>query len=54
MDLVVEKGTYFPLSLSMSASGMDITMKDISYGVKEKDVTFNKDDYPTAKITDKR
>ncbi|MBO4475302.1 MAG: hypothetical protein J5737_01075 [Bacteroidales bacterium] len=54
MDLVVAKGTYYPISLTASASGMEITMKDISFGVKEKDVTFNKDDYPTATIIDKR
>lgn len=54
MDLVVAKGTYYPISLSTSAGGMDITMRDISYGVKEDEVTFNKDKYPTATVEDKR
>lgn len=54
MDLVVAKGSYYPLSLSASAGGLDMTMKDISFGVKEEEVTFNQADFPTAAIVDKR
>ena len=54
MSLVVAKADYFPISLSMSDSGVAFTMRDISFGVSEKDVTFNQADYPDATIIDKR
>lgn len=54
MELTVAKGTYFPLGLSTKASGFTMTMTGISYGVKEKQVTFDINDYPDAKIVDKR
>lgn len=54
MDLVVSKGNYYPKSLSAKLSGVTMTMRDISFGVTEKQVTFNPADYPDAKIVDKR
>ena len=54
MDLVVAKGTYDALSLSMKKSGITITLRDLKYGVTEKQVTFNPADYPDATIIDKR
>ena len=54
MTLVVAKGTYMPVSLSASVSLMTITMRDLSYGVTEEQVTFNPKDYPNATIVDKR
>jgi outer membrane lipoprotein-sorting protein len=54
IDLAVAKGSYYPLSLSTKMSGITITMRAISYGVSEKQVTFNKNNYPDAKIIDKR
>lgn len=54
MDLVVAKGTYYPVSLKASMRGVTMTIRNISFGVTEKQVTFNPADYPTAKITDKR
>ena len=54
MDLVVSKANYFPVSLSATMSGMKITMRDISFGVTEKQVSFDIKDYPDAKIVDKR
>lgn len=54
MTLIVAKGTYMPVSLSASVSLMTITMRDLSYGVTEKQVTFNPEDYPNATIMDKR
>lgn len=54
MNLVVAKGTYYPVSISAKMKGVTVTLRDLSYGVSEKDVTFNKADYPTAKIIDKR
>ena len=54
MELVVAKGTYMPVSLKTKVSGIGITMRNISFGVTEKQVTFNADDYPGATIVDKR
>ncbi len=55
MDLVVEKGTYMPLSLSAKVSMVTITMRNLAYGVvTEKDVTFDPASYPTAKVVDER
>ena len=54
MDLVVEKGTYNPKSLSTKMRGVTVTMRDLTFGVSEKQVTFNQADYPGAKIIDKR
>lgn len=54
IDLVVAKRTYFPISLKTKVSNMTMTMRDISYGVTEKQVTFNPKDYPNATIIDKR
>ena len=54
MDLVVAKGTYYPISLSAKMSGVTMTMRDIKFNVTEKDVTFNKADYPGVTIIDER
>lgn len=54
MELVVAKGTYMPISLKTKISGIGITMRNISFGVTEKQVTFNANEYPGATIVDKR
>lgn len=55
MDLVVEKGTYKPLSLSAKVSMVTVTMRNLAFGtVTEKDVTFDPAAYPTAKVVDER
>lgn len=54
MNLVVAKGTYYPISLKAKASGVTVTLHDVSFGVTEQQVTFNPKDYPTATIVDKR
>ena len=54
MDLVVSKGTYWPVSLTTSVTAASVTMRDISFGVTEQQVTFNEKDYPGVKIVDKR
>lgn len=54
MDLVVAKDTYYPVSLTAKASGMTMTMRDISFGVTEEQVTFDIRKYPGAKVIDKR
>lgn len=54
IELSVAKGTYYPLSLSTKASGVTMTITDISFGVDEKQVTFDIKDFPDAKVVDKR
>ena len=54
MDLVVAKGSYYPVSLRATVSGVTLTMRDIAFGVSESLVTFNPSDYPGVKILDNR
>ena len=54
MDLIVAKDTYWPVSLTTSVTAASLTMRDISFGVTEQQVTFNEKDYPGVKIVDKR
>ena len=54
MDLVVSKATYLPVSLTARAGGLTITMRDVSIGVSEQEVTFDASKYATAKIIDER
>ena len=54
MDLVVAKETYWPVSLSTSMAGASVTMRDISFGVTEEQVTYNPKEFPNATIVDKR
>ena len=54
MEIVIAKGTYLPMSLSAKVEMVTVTMRDLKFNVSEKDVTFNKADYPGATIIDKR
>jgi outer membrane lipoprotein-sorting protein len=54
MDLVIAKGSYMPLSLSAKIKGVTVTIRNLGFDVTEKQVTFNKADYPTATFIDKR
>ena len=54
MNLIISKGTYWPVSLSASMSGVDMTMREVSFGVTEQQVTFDPKAFPNAKIVDKR
>ena len=54
LEIAVRKSDYYPQSLTTSMSGFKITMRDISFGVSEKQVTFNIKDYPGATVEDKR
>ena len=54
MEIVVSKGTYYPMSLSAKVDMVTVTMRNLQFNVSEKDVTFNKADYPSATIIDKR
>ena len=54
MDIVVDKGTYHPISLSTKMKGATLTMSDLSFGVSEDQVTFDPKKYASAKVVDKR
>ena len=54
MDVVVTKGTFYPKSLSTKMSGMTMTLRDISYGITEEQVSFRPEDFPGVRIVDKR
>ena len=54
MDLVIAKGTYYPVSLSAKLSGVTLTLRDMVFSVSDKMVTFDPADYPGVKIVDKR
>lgn len=53
MDVVVAKGTYHPISLSTKVDGIKMTMRDISFGVTEGQVTFDISQYPGVKVNRK-
>ena len=54
MEIVVAKSTYHPVSLSTKMEGLKLTMKDISFGITENQVTFDPQKYASAKVVDKR
>jgi hypothetical protein len=54
MEIVVAKETFYPMSLSAKVEMVTVTMRNLQFSVSEKDVTFNKADYPGATIIDKR
>ena len=54
MEIVVAKGTFYPVSLSAKVDLVTVTMRNLKFNVTEEEVTFNKADYPGATIIDKR
>ena len=54
IELVIAKGTYMPVSLKTKMDGVTVTMRDISFGVTEEEVTFNAANFPGVTIEDKR
>ena len=54
MDLVVEKDTYWPVSLTTSLKGVTMTIREVTYGVTEEQVTFDPKAFPNAQVVDKR
>ena len=54
IDLVVSKGSFYPISLTAKVSGITLTLRDISFGVSESQVTFDAKNCPGATIEDKR
>ncbi len=53
MDVVVAKGTYLPISLSTKIEGVKMTMRDLSFGVTEEQVSFDISQYPGVKVNRK-
>ena len=54
MEIVVAKGTFYPVSLSAKVDLVTVTMRNLQFNVTEQEVTFNQADYPGATIIDKR
>ena len=54
MTVSVWKGSYKLRALTATVKGIAVTMRNVSFGVKEKDVTFDPSQYPDVKIVDKR
>ena len=55
MQIIVAKGSYIPVSLQAKVKGITVTLRDISFGVKESDVTFDMSKVPSGvPVEDKR
>jgi len=54
MELVVSKRTHLPISLTTKMKGIKLTLHDVVIGVDPAKVTFRIEDYPDAKVIDKR
>lgn len=54
MELVVAKGTYYPVSLCTKMMGVTMTLRDVTFGVSDEQVTFNPADYPGVTVKDER
>lgn len=54
MDLAVRKADFLPIYLRASVSVVTISIENYSLGVSEESITFRAEDYPSAKIVDKR
>jgi len=54
IDLVVDKDSYLPRSISTKAAGIKLTIREIKFTVTEDQVTFNPAKYPGVKIIDQR
>ena len=54
MDLAVAKDSYLPIYLRARKSIVKVGIENLAFGVTEQDVTFRPEDYPNAKIVDKR
>ena len=54
MELVVDKETYYPVSMTSKGLLASVAIRDVSFGVTEDQVTYNPALYSDAKIVDKR
>lgn len=54
IHLSVSKSTWLPLRISTKMNGVSVALYGISFGVRQKDVTFDRAAYPGAKLIDKR
>ena len=54
INISVLKGSYYLKEMSTSIKGVAVVMKDFDFNVTERDVTFDRNQYPDAQIVDKR
>jgi len=54
ITLEVRKGSFEPISMSTKMMGINMSMHHFIFGVSERKVTFNPDDFPGVKIEDRR
>ena len=54
IDIVIAKGTYYPVSLSTKVSGISVKLYDLGFNVSEKQVTFDPAEFPGVTIIDER
>ena len=52
--LEVRKDTYELISMTTKMMGISMVMRDLKFGLTQKDVTFNQANYPGVKVTDQR
>jgi len=54
LNMVIAKGTFYPINLSSKLKGVTLTIRDFELGVTEEKVTFDQSQFPTATVVDKR
>ncbi len=54
ITLEVRKDTYELISMTTKMMGISMVMRDLKFGLTQKDVTFNQANYPGVKVTDRR
>ena len=54
ITLEVRKDTYEFISMTTKMMGISMVMRDLKFGLTQKDVTFNQANYPGVKVTDQR
>ena len=54
ITLEVRKDTYELISMTTKMMGISMVMRDLKFGLTQKDVTFNQANYPGVKVTDQR
>jgi len=53
LEIVIAKGSYYPVCLSTKMKGISMRMEEITFGITEEQVTFNRDKFPGVPIIDK-
>lgn len=53
LEIVIAKGSYYPVCLNTKMKGISMKMEEITFGITEEQVTFNRDKFPGVPIIDK-